>query len=149
MRALSAAASGLAIALGCVVLTPQVSSAASARPASGYGCSGTVVDTIRVSRTAGGPLYGYGYLYYSSENGGTNCAVYVTAMDVGVKRWMGVDIQKTGLAPVVTDNGYYGTYAGPVAVTGTNGHCITATFWDEPPSGSGPTTDALVGVACG
>ncbi|WP_328449503.1 MULTISPECIES: hypothetical protein [unclassified Amycolatopsis] len=60
-------------------------------------------------------------LWYSSANGGTNCAKVTS--DGNNPRSMSVSI-RTETSATVTDSGPYSTYAGGVVLTGTNGHCI-------------------------
>ncbi|WP_326944149.1 MULTISPECIES: hypothetical protein [unclassified Amycolatopsis] len=60
-------------------------------------------------------------LWYSSANGGTNCAKVYD--DASGSHSMSVSI-RTDTSATVTDSGTFSTFAGGVVVTGTNGHCI-------------------------
>jgi hypothetical protein len=122
----------LIAALGTQVLIP-----ASAASASAYGCSGSQIDSYAV-RTSwpSGTIYGHIYLYYSSSNGGTNCAVVVatSAGGYGVQKPMDIWMYRcaestentpcTFINPRSEDNGNYYYFAGPVKQTNADNHCI-------------------------
>ena len=148
MNKLGMGTAGLTLALGGLLLAPQVASATTAQPAAAYGCSGTQVGSWALSRVKGGTVYGHAYLYYSSASGGTNCAVYVTDYKVGTKRWMDIDMSKTGQAPIA-DVGNYAQYAGPIKLTQTDGHCMILGWSDSPPGTGFTTSGGVNGVACG
>ncbi|MCI3226289.1 hypothetical protein [Streptomyces sp. NP-1717] len=108
---------------------------APAASAAGYGCSGSLIDTYNVS-TSGGTKYGEIQLYYSTANGGTNCAVTVdTYFGSSVKKPIRIHIIRCeASAPPgaycaasggsVQDWDSYYTYAGPVSVTSMSGRCV-------------------------
>ncbi|MFD6193630.1 hypothetical protein [Streptomyces sp. NPDC060275] len=138
-----------------IAFAPNASAAASA-----YGCSGNLVGTYDV-RTGGGTKYGVINVYYSSANGGTNCAAVVdTYWGTGTTKNMIASIWKCkagtvpggGTCSIDTqdnDNGYYSWYAGPVTVTGTASRCISVwgTIWS--PSNSTDANGRGVAVHCG
>ncbi|GAA5184177.1 hypothetical protein GCM10023322_25060 [Rugosimonospora acidiphila] len=125
-----AAAATVLASIGLVTVSQAPASAA-------YGCSGTLIDTytLKTSALEGNLTYGNIQLYYSSANSGTDCAVNVatTAGGAGHAKQMSVDIDKCdedvpGICASSTfdgDVGQYLSYAGPVQVTGTNGHCVS------------------------
>lgn len=130
MRRFAMTAAALALAAAGLAAAPQ---AASAAPAGAYGCPGSQIDSY--ANVYGGVTYGHTLLYYSSANGGTNCAVYVTSHNVGKVRYMGVDIQRGtktngGIAPLPQDYGNYSQYAGPVSVTNADGYCVLLSWID-------------------
>ncbi|WP_157848309.1 hypothetical protein [Streptomyces exfoliatus] len=133
---------------------------AQAATAAGYGCSGSLVDTYNVNTTSG-TTYGKIYLYYSTSNGGTNCAVvvdtyfgsstlkdmYIHIMRCPASTTPGSICAADGANPVDADR-YY-TYAGPVSVTSMAGRCvrISASLSD---TGTSPTASRDTGaVHCG
>ncbi|MER5682243.1 hypothetical protein [Streptomyces sp. NPDC002205] len=119
-----------------------------------------MIDTYDV-RTSGGTKYGVINLYYSTANGGTNCAVVVdTYWGTGTTKNMIANIWKCkagttpggSTCPIDTqdnDNGYYSSYAGPVTVTGTAPRCISVwgTIWN--PSDTNDANGHAVAVHCG
>lgn len=141
-------AAGLTLALGGALLAPQVASAATAEPATAYGCAGSKVGTYTLNYN--GAVWGHAYLYYSSASGGTNCAVYVTAQHVGTTRPMDVWMRfHNDLHGGVKDDGSYASYAGPVRLTNTAGKCLDVGYDDvNPTTGYGYGT-YVGGVACG
>lgn len=88
------------------------------------------------------------YLYYSSANGGTNCASLVAKKFAGPRHYMSVGINVSGRSGYKEDEGQYSSYAGPVSQTGTDGHCINLLLWETVPGvvDGGRTVD---NVACG
>jgi hypothetical protein len=74
------------------------------------------------------------YVYYSSANGGTNCAIlrtggawYGSGGDLRVEIWKSANARGND-APwpdAAWDDGNYRYYAGAVYITGTNGKCIS------------------------
>lgn len=101
--------------------------------ASGYGCNGTLINSVPV-KTPSGILAGYLYVYWDGAN---NCAVMVdpneNASYIDVE--LGVCAQTSGPGSACTpyggpgpkywpqDNGDYHWYAGPISVPSGN-HCI-------------------------
>jgi hypothetical protein len=150
----------LAVALTFAGLT---FAAAPAAQAAGYGCDGTQIDSYAV-KTSTGTTYGYLYLYYSSANGGTNCAVTVdTYFGSGVKKWMEVNIyrcvagKKAGQRCDIIDTfdgsnsdfGNYYSYAGPRSVTGTASRCIMVEGRIDNPSGTNSAFARTLATHCG
>ena len=117
----------LALLGGGLLLAP-------AAQASGYGCSGNLIDNYPV--TYSGSTFGNVYLYYDSSTG-KNCAVTVSnsSHGYGSSKWMVVELEKctqtvdTGTcssyspAQEVKDQGNYLYQAGPVSISAA-GHCI-------------------------
>ncbi|MFF0382475.1 hypothetical protein [Streptomyces sp. NPDC004286] len=99
-------------------------------------CSGTVTYDATVSRS--GSAIGELVIYYNSSNGGTNSACfYHRGVSYGVSATTSVQIlrcsQTSGTGKMCTptansliDQGSYDIYAGPVGVTGTASHCVSA-----------------------
>lgn len=126
-KALAVLGAVFSIFAGMLTLAPAAS-------ASGYGCSGSQIDTYPMYNS--GTLFGDVYLYYDSSTG-KNCAVTVatSAGGYGVSKLMYVSIDRcnetvdtgncTGPAGV-SDKGYYDYYAGPVSISAA-GHCIAVT----------------------
>ncbi|MER8073138.1 hypothetical protein ABTZ59_33250 [Streptomyces sp. NPDC094034] len=134
-RAISVLSAVFAMLIGGIAFAPTASAA-------GYGCSGNLIDSYDV-RTDGGTKWGVAYLYYSTANGGTNCAAVVdTYWGTGTTKLMVANIWRctAGTQPGGTcyidqqshDDGYYTSYAGPVSVTGTANRCIhvDGTIWN-------------------
>ncbi|MFK0101677.1 hypothetical protein [Streptomyces sp. NPDC091040] len=116
--------------------------------ASGYGCSGSVVysKNLMVESKA----WSTAYLYYSSANGGTNCAVLVAKKWAGTRHFMHISIQLSGVdSGLKKDEGQFTSYAGPVTLTHTNGHCISGTMWENSPDDNTQAGAAINKVACG
>lgn len=149
-KKLGTVAAGVALAVGGGLLAPQMASAAGAQAtATNYGCPGSQIDTYPLyepsSTTA---VVGYAHLYYSSANGGTNCAVYVTSVYPGVYREMYVSLEANGPSyRQDTDLGNYVKYAGPVTLTHTDGWCVDIDMYDTPPVG-GRIGTAYLGLHC-
>ncbi|MFC8532656.1 hypothetical protein ACFUJY_01665 [Streptomyces sp. NPDC057249] len=118
----------LVVVLGGGIVTAPAASAA------GYGCSGSLIDTYNVN-TSSGTKYGEIKLYYSTANGGTNCAVTVdTYFGSSVKKPIRINIIRCeasasagsycAAAGSMDDWDEYYTYAGPVSVTSMSGRCV-------------------------
>ncbi|MET7893632.1 hypothetical protein [Streptomyces mirabilis] len=100
-------------------------------------CSGTVTYDGTVSRS--GSVIGELVIYYNSSNGGTNSACfYHRGVSYGVAADTSIQIlrcsQTSGTGNVcnptassLDDRGSYSYQAGPVGVTGTASHCVSAT----------------------
>lgn len=95
-----------------------------------YGCSGNLIDTRNV--TDGTRTYGKIYIYYSTANNGTNCAVTVdTYFGTSVRKFMTITIERcttsacTRIDRSQEESDYFYQYAGPVSISGTNGYCIS------------------------
>ncbi|MBJ6639685.1 hypothetical protein H4K36_20780 [Streptomyces sp. DHE7-1] len=114
--------------LGLTVAGLSLATATNAS-AAGYGCSGSQIDSYNT--TANGDVWATAYLYYSSANGGTNCAVLVARKYAGVSHYMTVAINKSGSSTWKGNDGAFSSYAGPVTVTGTDGHCINLKFAED------------------
>ncbi|MEU6918920.1 hypothetical protein [Streptomyces olindensis] len=134
-RAISLLSAAFVMLVGGIAFAPTASAA-------GYGCSGNLIDTYSV-KTDGGTKWGVLNLYYSTANGGTNCAAVVdTYWGTGTTKLMVVNIWKcrAGTTPGGTclidqqdhDSGNFSSYAGPVSVTGTASRCIhvDGTIWN-------------------
>ncbi len=115
------------LVIGTLAMTP------SAQAADGYGCPGSLIGTYPVMN--GGAKYGEVRVYYSSANSGTNCSVTVDTKFAGAAKPMQVNIDRCEESTdnnrchtqtTRQDEGRYRYFAGPVTVTGTNGHCIKA-----------------------
>lgn len=116
--------------------------------ASSYGCSGSLVYSKNL--TASGEVWSTFKLYYSSANGGTNCAVLVAKKFAGTRHFMSVSLWVDGRSGTDTDEGQFSSYAGPVTRTNTNGHCISGNTWENSPTSTGPQAGMGVNsVACG
>lgn len=107
-----------------------------------FGCPGSLIESIPVVTNDSGFRYGTLLVYYSSANGGTNCAVTYRSPGFSGKSNMEAAVGRcrdSSTVPLCStdksdvDNGTYGTYAGPVSVTQTAGHCIVASGWIEEP----------------
>jgi FlaG/FlaF family flagellin (archaellin) len=121
-KKLAAVAATLVITAVGLLVAPSPASAA-------YGCSGSVIDSYAVG------TLGKVYLYYSSADGGTNCAATVATTGTSVKKEMYIRIAKcTQTSPGSVcnipggwddvDSGNFYEYAGPASVTGTANNCI-------------------------
>jgi len=89
------------------------------------------------------------YLFYSPENGGTNCAIVRNRS--GRKQWMSLTIRKSGGNWVTPDEGQFSSYAGPKQVIGTNGKCVEILFkfiYSDSPN-SDPVDLLVTNMACG
>ena len=87
-------------------------------------------------------------LWYSTANGGTNCAkVYDNASG---SHSMSVSIRRENMTTPVTDSGTFSTFAGGVVVTHTDGLCIYVSGSLSLGTGSVNQFRASAGpVACG
>ena len=61
-------------------------------------------------------------VYYSSANGGTNCAIFYN--NTGQQQLLNLKISSLDGRNLAEDNDFYYKYAGPVAIRGTKGKCI-------------------------
>ncbi|WP_326844472.1 hypothetical protein OHB33_40635 (plasmid) [Streptomyces sp. NBC_01558] len=122
-----------------------VAPAASAAPQGGYGCAGNQVGAHNIKNTDGS-TWGTIYVYYSSANGGTNCAVNVAKKYAGQRHLLEVRISQGNRAE--KQSGYFYEYAGPVSLTNTDGKCITLAGWVTSPSGNA-VGDQWTDVHCG
>ncbi|MET7675684.1 hypothetical protein [Streptomyces seoulensis] len=137
-----------AVIAGGIAFAPTASAA-------GYGCSGNLIDTYP-AKTTGGTQYGVVQLYYSTANGGTNCAVLIdTYFGSGVAKSMNVGIYRCVAGTTAggncdgknfdlhqLDSGTYTSYAGPVSVTGTSSRCISLLAYEDNPNSSDPNSFA-------
>ncbi|EFL40079.1 hypothetical protein ACFTZ8_35545 [Streptomyces fungicidicus] len=145
MRRTLATAAALTLSFtGLGVATAPGAFAATAG-ASEYGCPGSLIDTYNTP--ASGEVWGQLRLYYSSANGGTNCAVLLAKKYYGKSHYMEVGINITGSSNNKLDYGAYSYYAGPVTVTSTNGHCIDLGGGED--NGGIWAGRSLKGVHCG
>jgi len=99
-------------------------------------CSGTLIDHYHRFNNAVTI-----YLYYSSANGGTNCAWAqketrrgtADYMDIWIGRCSTGNPSRCSLEDNITwsepDYGYFRYYAGPVQITATAGRCIAIYVW--------------------
>ncbi|KJK56416.1 hypothetical protein [Saccharothrix sp. ST-888] len=129
--------------------------------ASSYGCSGNLVDTYDIKTNGGtGTKYGELNLYYSSANGGTNCAVAVdTHFGSGVTKYQGVWIWRCTAGSSAGDfceydqsdydDGTFAWYAGPATVTGTAGRCIRLFGRIDNPTSSATADASTLATHCG
>lgn len=133
MRIRTTLSATFAMLAATLFITPSANAAevGTEGTAGAYGCSGTLIDTRNISD--GVRTYGKLYVYYSSASSGTNCVVAVdTYFGASVLKFMAVGINRCATSACTSidrsaeqsDNFYQ--YAGPVSITGTNGHCITA-----------------------
>ncbi|MCT4356583.1 hypothetical protein M5362_25995 [Streptomyces sp. Je 1-79] len=113
-----------AVLVGVGVVAPVATAGPAA--AGGYGCNGTLIDSIPHTAYGTGERIGTTYLYW---DGTYNCAALVKQGSLyGVKTRMalslGTDTELKG------DPGHYQYYAGPVKVYG-KGKCIftEGTLW--------------------
>ncbi|MFI6490586.1 hypothetical protein [Streptomyces sp. NPDC050564] len=119
---------------------------ASAAAQGAYGCAGSEVDTYNIKDTDGS-VWGTLHLFYSSANGGTNCVVNVARKYYGQKQLLEVSIRQGDRFKKQED--YFYEYAGPVSLTGMDGHCVTVSGWVTSPSGSKAVGDQWADVHCG
>lgn len=120
------------VALLFASLVPIGTSAMASELAPGYsvgGCSGTLIEQYQVGYT-GQPQERHIYVYYSSANGGTNCAAVRSEGGYSVLRLTicnqvnpgnGCTAWKTDVTSPASGAPFTRT-AGPL--TGTDGHCI-------------------------
>ncbi|MFI8769237.1 hypothetical protein ACIGN6_30625 [Streptomyces sp. NPDC053792] len=157
MRIRTALSATFAMLAATLFITPSAYAAeAGTEGATGaYGCSGSLIDTRNV--WDGTKTLGKLYIYYSSANGGTNCAVVVdTYFGSSVLKYMAVDISRCATSACTStdrtqeQSDYFYQYAGPVTITGTDGHCITAGGYIARASNNAEWGDATMPVShCG
>ncbi|MFF7447570.1 MULTISPECIES: hypothetical protein [unclassified Streptomyces] len=148
-KTISTMLAALALFIGGLVMAPTASAA-------GYGCSGNLIDTYDV-KTSNGVKYGVVYLYYSTADGGTNCAVTVDTY-FGTRKHMAIFIDRCAAGSVAgrscasdqydSDSGNYITYAGPRQVTGSANRCIKLNGVIHNPSGSSLAQLVTLAVHC-
>jgi hypothetical protein len=119
---------------------------ASAAPQGAYGCSGSEIDTYNIKDTDGS-IWGTIHLYYSSADGGTNCAVNVARKYYGQRHMLEISMLQ-GNRSDTDRNHYYYEYAGPVSLNHMNGKCVTVGGWVTSPSGSKAVGDSWDDVHC-
>jgi hypothetical protein len=133
-----------ALGMAAVGLNLAVAPSASAGD---YGCPGSQIGSYNLIGT-NNEVWSTAYLYYSSADGGTNCASLVAKKFAGTRHQMKVAIW-LGDGARKTDDGNYVSYAGPVSKTSSNGHCVSLSLSETDPrdgSWAGRTVDD---VACG
>ncbi|MFD8691980.1 hypothetical protein [Streptomyces sp. NPDC059651] len=96
--------------------------AAPSASAVNWGCPGSQVGSYAISY--GGETISRVYVFYSSASNGTNCVVNTAVKYAGHAYEMDVYIQPSGSIRYATDGGNYSSYAGPVKLTGMDGHCL-------------------------
>ncbi|MEC3977518.1 hypothetical protein [Amycolatopsis sp. H20-H5] len=111
----AAAVAGLMVA-GALATAP--SALAARTPPPGYGLYANCPGNELPSTDLGS---GRLRLWYSTLNGGTLCAKVYD--DLPGSHNMYVSINRTDWKTIYSDDGYYTTYAGGVAVFGINGKC--------------------------
>ena len=122
LTGVSAAALALA---GAVMTAPAAQSTVSVPPPYQLvtNCPGGLVAGFpKYLTNSQGDQQGRLFLYYSSANGGTNCAKVYD--DASGSHNMSVRMRRDDLSYQGSDSGYYSTYAGGVLVTSSNGKCI-------------------------
>lgn len=91
-------------------------------------CPGSVIGTYQL-HAPGGAAHPNARVkvYYSTNNGGTNCAVLLD--NEAGDHWMRVTIGGRPEVPVnsASDYGTFSSYAGAVGIRGTNGQCVHVT----------------------
>jgi hypothetical protein len=117
-----------------------------------YGCSGALIDTYQTN-------WGQVRLYYSSAEGGTNCASLVAQKYAGQRHYMCVGIRKGSLGQSCAhgqpntkslNTGYFEEYAGPVKVTHVDNACISLNAAEDSPAGPANGYDTpIYNVHCG
>ncbi|MEV7890748.1 hypothetical protein ACWD3I_42080 [Streptomyces sp. NPDC002817] len=122
MRRILATSAALALSVTGLSMATAPGAFAATEAAAEYGCPGSLIDTYNSPAT--GEVWAQLRLYYSSANGGTNCAVLLAKKYYGDVHYMEVGISISGSSNTKLDYGAYKYYAGPVSVTSTNGHCI-------------------------
>ncbi|WP_051836323.1 hypothetical protein [Streptomyces sp. NRRL F-2580] len=134
------AAATMVIGAANLALAPTASAA-------GYGCAGNLKGSYNIM--AHGEVWSTIQVYYSSGNGGTNCAVNIARKYAGQRTYMQVHIGRSNVdGEWVSDSGHYTSYAGPVNVTGTNGYCINVAGEAGSPDGSS-AGDRFSDIHCG
>jgi hypothetical protein len=126
MRKFLSGASALAFAVTGVMASAPAAQAAASVPAPYKlvsSCSGSMVSGFpKVLKNQLGDTQGSLRLYYSSANGGTNCAIlYDVAPGAHA---MTVTLKRADLSYQGSDSGTFETYAGGVAVTGAARQCV-------------------------
>lgn len=106
-----------ATAITAVLLVPTTASAASNDMNLIGDCPGDLVGTYQVGDSAQMKVW------YSSENGGTNCIKTTSSKDS--ERYLYIWAALTGGDQVTSDEGRYKSYAGPLTLTNTAGKCLT------------------------
>lgn len=93
-------------------------------------CPGSQVSESPRSKTVGSSKITL-YIYYSSANGGTNCAIARKSGSwYGKPTWLNLEIWRSDSAPSASwpyaayDRGRYSYYAGAAYIQNTNGRCI-------------------------
>jgi hypothetical protein len=145
MRRILATTAALALSFTGLSLATAPGAFAATEAASEYGCPGSLIDTYNTP--ASGEVWGQLRLYYSSANGGTNCAVLLAKKYYGTVHYMEVGINISDSSNTKLDSGAYSHYAGPVTVTSTNGHCIDLGGGED--NGGLWAGRSLKGVHCG
>jgi hypothetical protein len=149
-RILSGAAAVFALLISALVFAPSASAA-------GYGCSGNLINTYDV-KTSAGTKYGQINLYYSTADGGTNCAVVVDtywgsnvvkSFYIGIQRCpAGTTAGTYCTGTVIPDSGHYYSYAGPVSVTSTADRCVRIYATETNPSFTVTASKDTAAVHC-
>ncbi|MFF4435044.1 hypothetical protein ACFYZ4_38515 [Streptomyces sp. NPDC001513] len=142
MRRSLATLAALATMTGTAILATAPSAYAG-----GYGCSGSQVGSYDLQGSDG--VWSTSYLYYSSANGGTNCAVLVAKKWAGTRHYMSISMKVPGKSGPKENEGQFASYAGPVTQTGTNGHCISMILWENSPDNDHQAGRPVDNVACG
>ncbi|WP_030269543.1 hypothetical protein [Streptomyces sp. NRRL B-24484] len=152
---LSALAAAGLVLVGGITLAPQASAAST------YGCSGNLVDSYDLKTDNGtGTKYGELYLYYSSANGGTNCAAAVdTHFGSGVTKYQSVFIWRCVAGTKAgefcdydksdSNDGTFAWYAGPAKITGTANRCIMVYGRVDDPHNSKVAEKSTLASHCG
>ncbi|MDN3266595.1 hypothetical protein [Streptomyces sp. MA15] len=150
-----------AILVSVLAFTGFTFASAPAAQAADYGCSGSLIDSYSVRTNGGtGTKYGTLNLYYSSANGGTNCASVVdTYFGSSVKKYMQVYIYRCTSGTNAgqycdydqsdNDTGDFYSYAGPASVTGAASRCIMVFGRIDHPSSGSVATASTLATHCG
>jgi hypothetical protein len=115
--------------------------------AGAYGCPGSQIGSYNLIGV-NSEVWSTAYLYYSSADGGTNCAVLVAKKFAGTTHQMKVGI-RLGDGALKIDDGNYEWYAGPVSKTSSNGHCVSLTLSETDPRNGNWAGRTVDDVACG
>lgn len=120
------------ITMGSMVLTSGTASALDNMPGKPpSSCPGHVLSGFPLTKKVGSGNSLSLYVYYSSANGGTNCAIVKksgswkskkTYLDVHI--WKDNVSAESGWPDGAWDQGNYYSYAGAAYITHTNGKCI-------------------------
>ncbi|WP_411082658.1 hypothetical protein [Streptomyces sp. cmx-18-6] len=113
----------LAYSAGLAMMTVGLAFGTTTTASAASGCSGSLVGTYKLKQT-NGTVMSTARVYYSTANGGTNCATNTAGLYYGKVTQLSVAIERGNLTGRQSDLGDYKYYAGPVRVTGTNGKCI-------------------------